>query len=282
MTQNKVWFVTGASRGLGLTLVKRLLSEGYKVVATSRNAADLESQIILESPITEHRKNLLPLTVDLTDEASVKSAIARTIQEFGRLDVVVNNAGYFILGSLEEVSDREFRQSVDVNLIGTVNVIRSAMPVLRKQRSGHIFNLSSTAGYIGYGNAGSYNAVKFAVIGLSEALALEAKPFGIRVTVVAPGYFRTSFLDKGSVRSAYNKIPEYNSVQLEEAMQRMDGNQPGDPAKLAAALVQLAGETDPPVHLLMGPDAWQTVTEKRKTEDREFETWKHLTQSTNF
>jgi NAD(P)-dependent dehydrogenase (short-subunit alcohol dehydrogenase family) len=276
MKDEKVWLITGASKGLGFALVKLLLKNGYKVTATSRNATDIEKQI------SEHKENLLALTVDITNEESVKNAIRQTIAKFGRLDVVVNNAGYLILGSLEEITEQEFRQSMEVNVFGIVNVIRAAMPYLRAQGSGHIINISSTAGYIGYGSAGSYHAAKFAVIGLSEALALEAKPFGIKVTVVAPGYFRTNFLDKGSVMVAKNKIAAYNTGQLEEGMKQLDGNQAGDPDKLVAALVKLTDEPNPPVHLLMGPDAYQSVTEKRKAENEEFEAWKHITVSTNF
>jgi NAD(P)-dependent dehydrogenase (short-subunit alcohol dehydrogenase family) len=276
MNNQKVWFVTGASKGLGLALVKALLANGNKVAATSRNRADLEKQI------TEYKENLLPLAVDITDEESVKLAIKQTIEKFGSLDVVVNNAGYLIIGSLEEITGQEFRRSMEVNVFGTVNVIRAAMPYLRAQRSGYIINISSAAGYMGYGNAGSYHAAKFAVVGLSEALALEAKPFGIKVIVVAPGYFRTNFLDKGSVMVAENRIEAYNTAALETAMQQMDSNQPGDPQKLAAALIKLADEPNPPVHLLMGPDAYQAITGKRKAEDEEFEAWKHVTVSTNF
>jgi NAD(P)-dependent dehydrogenase (short-subunit alcohol dehydrogenase family) len=195
---------------------------------------------------------------------------------------VVNNAGYLVVGSLEEVAEQEFRQSMEVNVFGTVNVIRAVMSYLRTQQSGHIFNLSSLAGYVGYANAGSYHAAKFAVIGLSEALALEAKPFGINVTVVAPGYFRTNFLDKGSVTVAQNKIEPYNTNQLVQALEQMDGKQAGDPDKLVAALINLADEPNAPVHLLMGPDAYQLVTDKRKAESDEFEAWKHITLSTNF
>jgi NAD(P)-dependent dehydrogenase (short-subunit alcohol dehydrogenase family) len=179
------------------------------------------------------------------------------------------------------LSDKEFRDTIDVNLFGTVNVIRAAMPYLREQQSGYIFNFSSVAGYKGYGNAASYHAAKFAVIGLSEALAEEVKPFGIKVTVVAPGYFRTNFLAEGSVMVAKNKIPAYNAEALETAMQQMNGNQAGDPDKLVAAIVKMAEEPNPPVHLLMGPDAYAVVTEKRKAEELEFETWKALTLSTN-
>jgi NAD(P)-dependent dehydrogenase (short-subunit alcohol dehydrogenase family) len=246
------------------------------VAVTSRNVTELEKQV------GGHQDNLLALIVDITNGESVKNAIRQTVEHFGRLDVVVNNAGYLILGSLEEITEQEFRQSMEVNVFGTVNVIRAVMPYLRKQKSGHIINLSSSAGYMGVGNAGSYHAVKFAVIGLSEALAQEVKPFGIRVTVVAPGYFRTNFLDKGSVMVTKNRIKEYNTSQLEEAMKQMDGKQQGDPDKLVAALVKITEEPNPPLHLLMGPDAYQTITAKRKEEETEFETWKPITVSTDF
>jgi NAD(P)-dependent dehydrogenase (short-subunit alcohol dehydrogenase family) len=272
---DKVWFITGASKGFGLALVRLLLSNGNKIAATSRHAANLEKHF---GP----HPNLLPLTVDLANEESVNNAVQQSIEKFGRLDVVVNNAGYFILGSLEELSDQEFRQTMDINVFGTVNIIRAVMPYLREQRSGYIINLASTAGYIGYGKAGSYNASKFAVIGLSEALALEVAPFNVKVTVVAPGYFRTSFLEQGSVMVTKNKIGEYGTDLLENAMSQMNGHQPGDPDKLVAALVALAEEPNPPVHLLMGSDAYQTVTGKRQAEDQELESWKHITLSTNF
>ncbi len=272
----KVWFVTGASKGFGLALVQLLLANGNKVAATSRNAAAIENKI------GRHRENLLALTVDITNEIAVKAAIAQTISRFGRLDVVVNNAGYAILGSVEEVSEQEFRQSTEVNLFGTVNVIRAALPYLRQQQQGYIINIASSGGFHGSPNGGSYSAAKFAVVGLTEALAGEVKAFGIKATVVAPGYFRTSFLEEGSIMLAKNRIPAYNTSQLETALQQMNGTQPGDPAKLAAILVNLAAEPNPPVHLLLGPDAYQTVMEKRKAEEAEFEAWKAVTLSTNF
>ena len=256
-------------------MVKLLLHSGCKVAATSRNGADIEKQI------TENKQNLLALTVDITNDGSVKAAIKQTVETFGHIDVVVNNAGYLIIGSLEEITEQEFRQSMEVNVYGTVNVIRAAMPYLRAQGSGHVINISSTAGYIGYPNAGSYHAAKFAVIGLSEALALETKPFGIKVTVVAPGFFRTNFLDKGSVMVAQHEIPAYNTTQLVKGMETMDGNQAGDPNKLAAALIAIVEQPNPPLHLLMGPDAYESVKAKRKAEDEEFEAWKHVTLSTN-
>jgi len=194
---------------------------------------------------------------------------------------VVNNAGYSIYGSVEVLSNEEFRKTIDVNLFGTVNVIRAAMPHFRKQRSGYIFNIASVAGYKGFGNSPSYAAGKFAVIGLSESLAEEVKPFGVKVTVVAPGFFRTSFLDKGEELVSKNSIEEYHVEALVDRLRAMNGKQPGDPDKLTAALITLSNEDNPPVHLLMGPDAYQIVMQKRSAEQEEFEAWKELTLSTD-
>ncbi|OQP40781.1 short-chain dehydrogenase/reductase [Niastella yeongjuensis] len=273
---NKVWFVTGASKGMGLALVKQLLNSGHKVAATSRNVDELVKQA------GGLNNNLLPLQVNIGSDREVKDALLRTIITFGQLDVVVNNAGYAIYGSMEELSDQEFRDSVEINLFAMANVIRNAMPYLRQQRSGHIFNFSSIAGYRGYGSAGAYDAVKFAVVGLSEALAEEAKPFGVNVTVVAPGFFRTSFLDKGSMKMAAHRIEGYNTAGIENWMKEMDGKQSGDPQKLAKLLVDITAEINPPVHLFAGPDAYQIRKEKATTDLNNLEVWKHLTLSTDF
>jgi NAD(P)-dependent dehydrogenase (short-subunit alcohol dehydrogenase family) len=155
------------------------------------------------------------------------------------------------------------------------------MSYLRRQRSGHIINFSSIAGYRGYGSAGAYDSVKFAIIGLSEALAQEVKPFDVKVTVVAPGFFRTSFLDKGSFMTAANRIEGYNTGELESYLKQMDGKQPGDPQKLARLLVDITGEKNPPLHLIAGPDAYQIRKEKAKADEEELEAWKGLTLSTN-
>ena len=274
-TNNKVWFVTGASKGMGLALVKLLLSSGCQVAATSRKVSEFEKFVDVTN------KNFLPLRVDITNDKEVKDALQKVVETFGKLDVVVNNAGYAIFGSLEELSEQEFRQSTEVNLFGTVNTIRNAMPYLRKQGSGHIINFSSSGGYRGYGSAGAYAAVKFGVIGLSEALAQEAKPFGVNVTVVAPGYFRTSFLSEGSAMVAKNQIAEYNTKDMLSLMQQMNGKQPGDPEKLVRLLVDITEESTPPLHFIVGPDAYQLVTEKAKEDAEEMETWKTLTFSTN-
>jgi NAD(P)-dependent dehydrogenase (short-subunit alcohol dehydrogenase family) len=275
-TDKKVWFITGASKGLGLALTKLLLSKGDKVASTSRNIEEFTKNI------TEHQENFLPLEVDITADESVKNAVKQAVDKFGRLDVIVNNAGYSLVGSMEEISDEEFRRTIDVNLFGTVNVIRAAMPYLRQQQSGHIINISSNAGYVGFANASSYNAAKFAVIGISEALALETKPFGLQVTVVAPGQFRTNFMDKGSLTFAKNKIPVYKLEEAEKMWTEFSGQQPGDPEKLVNILADLAGNPNAPLHLLLGPDTYELVTEHRKKEKQEIEDWKKVTLSTNF
>ena len=276
MSEQKVWFITGASSGMGLEVAKMVLAKGDKVVATSRN---LQEQI---ENIGEATENLLPLKADITNEEEVRKAIEKTMEQFGRIDVVLNNAGYYLVGSIEEVSDLEFRQTVDVNLFGMANVIRQAMPYLRKQQSGHIINISSNMGYIGYANTGSYNASKFAVIGLSEALAQEAKPFGIHVTVIAPGMFRTSFMSDKTLRVAENKIEGYNLEEHVSMLRSFNGNQPGNPLELARVLYEISQLPTPPLHLPLGTDSYQSIIGQREIEAAELEQWKHLSLSTDF
>jgi NAD(P)-dependent dehydrogenase (short-subunit alcohol dehydrogenase family) len=274
MKDQKTWFITGASKGLGMALVKKLLSNGEKVAATSRNI-DAFNELH-----KQYGEDFLPLSVDLASDESVKNAMSHTIAHFGRLDIAVNNAGYSLVGSMEEVSDKEFRETIDVNLFGTVNVIRAAMPYFRQQQSGYFINISSNAGYIGFANAASYNAAKFAVVGLSEALAEETKQFGVKVTVVAPGQFRTSFMD--SLMYAENKIPVYKLAEAEEMWKQYSGTQKGDPDKLVQVLIDLAAESNPPIHLLVAPDTYQLVTEHREKEQKEIVAWKDVTLSTDF
>ena len=273
-TNTKVWFVTGASKGMGLALVKLLLKQGHKVAATSRKKEELEKQI------KENGENFLPLEVDITNDQEVKEALKKTVDAFGRLDVVVNNAGYAIYGAIEELSEQEFRQSVNVNLFGTINTIRHAMPYLRQQKAGHVINFSSIGGYKGYGSDAAYCAMKFAVVGLSESLYEETKHLGIKVTVVAPGFFRTAFLDK--LMLAKNRIADYNTAAIENWMLQVAGKQQGDPEKLVKILVAITNMENPPVHLIAGPDAYQIRLEKAKADIEELEAWKQLTLSTDF
>ncbi|WP_291146765.1 SDR family NAD(P)-dependent oxidoreductase [Flavobacterium sp. UBA7680] len=276
MSSQKVWFITGASKGMGLEAVNAVLKNGDKVAATSRNLKELIDQI------GNQNENFLPLQLDITNDGEVKNVIQTTIDTFGKIDVVLNNAGYYLVGSMEEISNEEFRKTIDVNLFGTVNVIRNVMPFLRQQKSGHILNIASNMGYIGYANTGSYNAAKFAVIGLSEALAQEAKQFNIKITAVAPGMFRTSFMSDSTLAQAKNKIDVYNVEQHVNMLKSFDGNQPGDPKKLVKILIDITNLENPPVHLPLGNDSYNSIIEHRKTEAEEMELWKHLSFATNF
>lgn len=277
METKKVWFVTGASKGLGLALVKKLLEQGYRVVATSRTLQSLHSEI------GEQSEHFLPLEVSLTDPENVKSAIGKSIEYFGQLDVMVNNAGYGQIGTLEELSDEEARANFDINVFGTLNVIRNAMPYLRKQRSGHIFNISSIGGYSGnFPGWGIYCATKFAVAGLTESLAEEIKDFGVKATVVYPGYFRTDFLSKESVRTPENVIEEYEAARNSEQahLDEINGNQPNDPEKGAEAIIKISEEQYPPVHFLLGSGAAEALDKKFEMMKGEADKWESLTLST--
>jgi NAD(P)-dependent dehydrogenase (short-subunit alcohol dehydrogenase family) len=276
MDNQKVWFITGASKGFGLALTKLLLSKGHKVAATSRNKESIQKEL------GEGLSNLLPLTVNLIDEASVKSALEQTVKRFGKIDVVVNNAGYMLLGSLEEVSAAEFSQSMNVNVFAFLHVIRNVMPYFRSQQSGHIINFSSSAGYGGDASAGSYNAVKAAIIGFSEALALEVAPFNTKVTIVSPGLFRTSLLENGAFAVAEKKIEGYPTSQLTEAMNNFNGKQPGDPKKLVAALLDISEMDHPPLHLLLGEDSFKRVHTYYSERKTTIENWKQLSLSMSF
>ncbi|GAB3937894.1 SDR family NAD(P)-dependent oxidoreductase [Mucilaginibacter myungsuensis] len=278
MSTQKVWFVTGASKGFGLEFVKQLLAQGDKVAATSRKVADLSAAV-------EASDNFVPLAMDITSEDSVTEAIDRTVKQFGKLDVVVNNAGYGLIGALEELSYDEAKGNFEVNVYGSLNVIRAAMPHLRQQGSGHIFNISSIGGYSSaFPGWGIYCATKFAVQGFTGSLAEEVKDLGIKVTAVYPGYFRTEFLTSGSVAIPKNPIDAYQAVRdSQEAHQNaINGNQPGDPEKGVAAIIKLASEENPPVHFFLGEDAYNLANQQMGAIKAELEEWKELTVNTNF
>jgi NAD(P)-dependent dehydrogenase (short-subunit alcohol dehydrogenase family) len=279
LQNKKVWFVTGASKGLGLTLTKQLLGEGYRVAATSRNSEALIKAVGGQSD------NFLPLEMDLINEESVSESIRKTLASFGKINVVVNNAGYGQIGTLEELSDEEARQNFDVNVFGFLNVIRHVMPHLRAKQSGHVFNISSIGGYSGFfAGWGIYCATKFAIAGFTESLAAEAKPFGVTATVVYPGYFRTDFLSKDSVGLPKNPIAEYEEARKTEDLHQneIDGNQMGDPEKAAAVLVKIASEANPPLHLFLGSDAYNLANAKISAVQEDLKSWKELATSTDF
>lgn len=278
MRKNDVWFVTGASKGLGLTLVKRLLEKGFQVAATSRRVEDLRSAVGTEDG------KFLPLEADLADEATVKKAIDAAVSKFGTLDVIVNNAGYNQSGILETISDEEARKNFDINVFGLLNVLRNGLHILREKRSGTVVNISSIGG-ISIGRCNSiYGATKFAVEGLSEALASEMEPFGVKVIALKPGYFRTNFLNPLSLKLSDCPIEDYRQVMEARVVfvKSRDGQQPGDPIKLADVLIQMSAEDNPPLHLFLGSDTPQVVKNKFAAVLEDMEKWMEVTLSTDF
>ena len=279
MNSRKTWLITGASKGLGLILAKKLLARGYNVVATSRTIDALKDAVGV------HSTNFLPLAMNIVDEADVKQGLNEAIAHFGSIDVVVNNAGYGLMGGLEELSDLEARTNFDVNVFGSLNVIRQILPHLRAQKNGHIFNISSIGGFSGgFPAFGIYCATKFAVHGFTESLSHEVKPFGVNVSLVMPGYFRTNFLDEGSIVTPKIEIEEYVNVRaMQKAHQQtINANQPGDPEKAADVLIAVAQQTDPALHLFLGADAYQTATDKMALIEKDMEINKQLGINTGF
>jgi len=277
MENKKVWFITGASKGLGLALAKQLLQAGHKVAATSRNSESLIEAVDFKGD------TFLPLRVELGDDEHVAAAITQTHQTFGRIDVVVNNAGYGIGGSIEELSDKETRDSFDVNVFGTINVIRHVLPILRGQGSGHIINISSIAGIAPATGWSVYGAVKHAVIGLSEVLADDVKDLGINVTVIAPGAFRTNFLNADSLMLSEKKIDAYAGIRAShERYAKMNGNQAGNPEKAAKVMIELTEMPEPPVYLLLGSDAYARAFSKLDLLASSYKQWEALTKSTDY
>jgi len=254
-TNAATWFVTGASRGLGLELVTALLERGDNVAATSRSSDGLLAA--LDGVDTAR---LLALQVDLGNEDAVTAAVAATVERFGELDVVVNNAGYGFLGAVEEVSDEQVRGMFDVQVFGVWNVLRSALPVMRSAASGHIINVSSIVGLTAFPGWGLYAAGKFALEGLTASLAAEVAGFGIRVNLVEPGYMRTDFLRPVSLGLPGATVDGYESIrEMTEVHKAMPGTQLGDPAAAASAIIEIAVRGDAPLHQLLGSDSLAIV-----------------------
>ncbi|PJE97605.1 short-chain dehydrogenase/reductase [Streptomyces carminius] len=254
-----IWFVTGTSRGLGLHLVRQLLERGDKVAATTRSS----ERLLAALGDGTDTSGLLPLTVDLRDEAQVSAAVRETTGRFGCLDVVVNNAGYGFLAAVEETGDREVRDMLDVQVVGVWNVLRAALPVLREQRGGHIVNVSSVLGLTAVPGWALYCAGKFALEGLSEALAAEVADFGIGVTLVEPGYFRTDFLTRDSLALPAGTTEHYPAIrEMVDSHLKLQGSQPGDPARGAAAVIDRVVAGAGPLRQLLGSDSHAYATAK--------------------
>ncbi|MBB2917737.1 oxidoreductase [Cupriavidus alkaliphilus] len=275
-TGAKVWFITGASRGFGLELTRAALARGDRVVATARNP-----QAVIGA-VGGH-DHLLAVALDVTSEAQAIAAAEAAVACFGRIDVLVNNAGYGLLGAVEEASAREVEQQFATNVFGVLAVTRAVLPQMRRQRSGHIVNISSIGGYAAYPGWGVYGATKFAVEGLTEALSAELAPLGIHATVVEPGFFRTDFLDASSLVRVGTEIGEYAQTvgAMRTHMASANHQQPGDPARLAAALLALADSDTPPVRLPLGSDTVARIADKHRKVESELAAWHALAVSTD-
>ncbi len=278
MNSSKVWYVTGASQGFGLALVKKLLSAGYRVAATTRNEEALNRAVGLADA-----DKFLPLVVDLGNTDAIRHSVEETTSRFGTIDVLVNNAGYGMAGTLEETTEQDIRKIFDVNVLALLNVTKAVLPILRQQRSGYIINMGSVAGFVGAPGWSIYSATKAAVAGFSEVLALDVKEFGIKVTVVEPSNFRTSFLAGNSLVFTDVKIDGYQVVKdTQKRYMAGNGRQPGDPDKAAEIFIQLAESNDPPVHLLLGVDAYNRATRKVAGLQDEMTHWQGITESADF
>jgi NAD(P)-dependent dehydrogenase (short-subunit alcohol dehydrogenase family) len=259
MTDKKVWFITGAGRGMGVDLATAALAAGDAVVASGRNPERVSAALGAHD-------DLLAVKLDVTDPADAQAAVQAAVERFGRIDVLVNNAGNFYAGFFEEIAPGDFRAQVETLLFGPMNVTRAVLPVMRAQRSGVVVAISSTAGIVGQEFCTAYAAAKFGVEGWIESLAPEVAPFGIRTMLVEPGFFRTELLSPESTNYAVPSIEDYaeRTNQTVAAWNAMNGKQGGDPARLASALIQLASRDEPPLRFVAGADAIATVEQKAK------------------
>ncbi len=278
MKKSKVWFITGASRGFGIEIAKAALKTGDKVVATVRSNPELLLKRL------NYNENLFVPILDVNDKALVQRSVKDALEQFGSIDVLVNNAGYGLLGAIEETSNEEIRQNYETNVFGLLNVIREILPHMRKKRSGHIINLSSVGGLAGFAGWGLYCSTKFAVEGITESLALDLALLGIHATTVEPGFFRTDFLDSSSLITSENIIADYTETAgaMRSQMSLVNKKQPGNPEKLAKALITLANSNHPPVHLMLGKDTLDIYRQKIVTIEKEIQDWHDIIISTDY
>ena len=273
----KTWFITGAGRGLGADIAKAALRAGDRVVAAGRNRAAVSDRL------GPNGERLLAVELDVNNEAQAQAAVDAAVARFGTIDVLVNNAGYGHLGLFEETTAQDVQAQFGTNLFGVFSVTRAVLPVMRAARKGRIFNISSLAGMRGVAFGSLYCASKFALEGFSESLAQEVAPFGIQVTIVEPGPFRTDFLSAESIRFGAQAIADYDEQRttLRASFEQRDGRQPGDPVKLAEAVVRLAGEAEPPMRFVAGTIAFDSIKVKLDGMQAELEQWRPLSVGTD-
>ena len=273
----KTWLITGSSRGLGRELAQAAAGDGDNVVATARRPRSLDDLV------ARYGGRIRPIALDVTDPAAAREAVQAAVAEFGSLDVLVNNAGYATSASIEDLPEEEFRAQLDTNLFGVVNVTRAALPVLRAQRSGHIIQISSIGGRVGgTPGMGGYQTAKFAVEGFSEVLSNEVRPLGIKVTIVEPGAFRTDW--GGSSMRILPVSEDYEPTvgEMNRYRRAVDGQQPGDPARAAAIITEIARLDQPPLRLLLGSDALRIAGESAQAREAEAAEWAPVSRSTDF
>ncbi len=273
---NKVWLITGSSKGLGRATARAVLEHGDKLVATARHVEHLRELT------AEFGSQVALAALDVTDPVAAERAVGFAVGHFGQIDVLVNNAGYGTIGALEDMSIDEFREHIDTNLMGTVYTTRAAIPFMRKQKAGHIIQISSVGGRIGVLGRTPYSAAKWGVEGFSEALAKEVGPLGINVTIVEPGGFRTDFA-AGSTAGAAIRAEYQPTIGAAARFQaEYHGNQPGDPARAARVLIELSQMAHPPLRLALGSDAFKAIKENDRKRLEAMETWRELSFSTDY
>jgi NAD(P)-dependent dehydrogenase (short-subunit alcohol dehydrogenase family) len=273
--KEKVWLITGASSGIGLEIAKAALAAGNKVVATGRNSSKVTQAF---GNVTD---SLMVLKMDVTNPKEISSGIDSVVKKFGTIDVLVNNAGNFYAGFFEELSQEQVERQMATNLFGPMNMTRAVLPVMRKNKSGHIITISSTAGIVGYELCSAYAASKFAVEGWMESLNIEIAPFGINTTIVEPGFFRTSLLEPSSTIWSELQVQDYTDriAALKPWWESMSGKQGGDPAKLAAALIKITGEKTPPKRWMAGADSIAEAERKAKELQEQANAYRELSSS---
>ena len=275
---SKVWFITGSAGGIGAGIVRAALTAGDLVAAT-----DLDPER-LQQVYAASAAHVLTAQLDIRDAAQAEAAVDAALARFGRIDVLVNNAGYGQFGPFEEIEPEAIERQFATNVFGTFNVTRAVLPVMRRQRAGLVINMSSNGGFKGVRGASMYSSTKFAIEGFSEALAQEIADFGLKLTIVEPGAFRTDFLDDRSLKRGTHDLDDYADFRAKAnaVFEARNHNQVGDPDKLGRALVQLANETNPPLRFVAGADALKVVDDKLDYVAREVARWRELSRSTDF
>ena len=278
ITKDAVWLITGCSKGLGRALAAQVLAKGYRVVVTARRAADIADLV------AAHGDAALAVELDVTDRAQISAAVSAAEDRFSGVDVLVNNAGYGYLAAIEEGEDADVRALFETDLFGPLNLVKAVLPGMRKRRRGHIVNISSIGGLVTYPGVGYYHMVKFGIEAMSETLAKEVAPFGISVTVVAPGAFRTDFRGPASIKQSATRIDDYGDTagKAREGTQAGHGKQAGDPMRGARAIITAVEAERAPVHLLIGGDALDQLRGKLDGLRRETDAWEEITRSTDF